>query len=695
MAKEKKKGLSETLGDLARNEIGYSYPFTDLPTELSFLAQRHGKVSHIALSEFLLNSHGKVAPTTVKRTLEDFKPVVDEAQGIVLNRLLDHYKELASFLESLVLPTTELMITRFASIPDAEDPAYKELEACFEKVVFKRGDTTKTDDGETIYFYCKNPITGEEVGVFKRNLKEYGDSLEGYVFKEPRDKVLELLDRLPKDLKKFGLTMTTSDSINGLFEVAKFCNDRGISPLNDKEIYHDVGYKDGTALRWYKSASIAYQLICSMLGFIYSARVEQEKNKRDFSMPVNLQKTYKGDFIAKPPIEMTETDMATLADNPNSLATLNKAFRTAQALDAEGGLLATATDPTLFDLLPIEYQSPLKMVGILNRSYRRGFVALNRYMHTNNGVAPSVLDTLEIAKAYGGYEEIIKKYGYLPKHYKDQLLTELTLLKGQDIYYTYYDPELKKEMIGSIKIFEFDISTDGKTIKDLRFTQAYKDAVSDPKRPMLHLAIPKSLDYLDTIAQDIAYRISLYFVGKRGEPEQKKRLGKTTRGGFVEKEITEIYKGYIPAYDKNTRARAKTRTIKALDDIKTQGDILDRYELIKRGQKTFVRLYPSEYLKKAYKDKETNASLEALHSKEQEQRRADLQKLLGYVRKDLKAKKDSTEYLDYVAEDLGLPSRVELGEYLVKPDKRKKIYPKDIDDEFYANIKNLKEDYEG
>lgn len=433
------------------------------------------------------------------------------------------------------------------------------------------------------------------------------------------------------------------------------------------------------------------EAILSILKDRYDKRLA---DARKVNTPVNIQKTYHGDYIAKPPIDMTEADIAQVAKNPESVNTLTKVYRNSQALDAEGGLLATVSDPTLFDMLPVEYQAPLKVVSLMNRTYRRGYVALSRYMVQNNGTAPAVLDTIEVAKCYGAYNEQIAKHGYLPTAYLNSLITELTLIKGQEVYYTYFDAELKKEMIGSIKIFDFDISTDGRVIKNLKYTQAYIDAFNDPKRPMLHLAIPKSLDYLKPFEQDIAYRIIQRFVGKRGERGQKQRIGKTVRGEHLKMSIPELYEGYIPAYDKRTRSRAKKRTLEALAEIQQKGDIIAKYEITNEGRKTFVLLYPSEYVRTAYKDKATNASLETLYKSEQKLRRDDLKKLVKLVRKDLRAKKNSTEYLRAVAEDIGLSSTLELGEYMIEPNRRKKVYPKEIDDELYNEIKEQIDYYE-
>lgn len=52
-----------------------------------------------------------------------------------------------------------------------------------------------------------------------------------------------------------------------------------------------------------------------------------------------------------------------------------------------------------------------------------------------------------------------------------------------------------------------------------------------------------------------------------------------------------------------------------------------------------------------------------------------------------RAKKDTTEYLDALADDLGLKDRTELGYYLIEPNKRKKITPREIDDELYGEIR--------
>lgn len=422
----------------------------------------------------------------------------------------------------------------------------------------------------------------------------------------------------------------------------------------------------------------------SILKDRYDRRVADARRP---STAVNIRKDYKGDYIPKPPIDMTIADMEQLSDNPKSVETLNKVYRNSQALDAEGGLLATMNDPTLFDMLPAQYQEPTKLLGLMNRATRRGMVALARYLH-DNPEPPAILDTTEVAKAYGAYDEQIKKHGRLPTSYLNDLITELTLIKGTNTTYTYYDNTLKKEMIGSIKFFDFDISTDGRTIKNLRYSQDYIDRLNDQKQVMLHLALPKSIDYLRPFDQDIAFKILQRFVGVRGEKQQKRRMSKTINGEDLKIELAELYKGYIHARNKSERQRAKKRTIEALDEIKVKGDIIADYKIVEeKGYKYYAVLTPSDFIRNAYKDKTLNEIIESQYKDEQRRRRTDLKRLADLYRKDLGAKKDTTEYLDALADDLGLKDRTELGYYLIEPNKRKKITPREIDDELYGEIR--------
>ena len=516
--------------------------------------------------------------------------------------LLAHINETLKLLDTLVeqdfITKARPVVVELKNPKPSEDgnklvADLKPLDQYIEPYTFKRVETTTEKDLEAYKrLYEKNPdLTPTMPKLGETTTYEY----EGFRLKRGSEKaVAEFMLKRPYTVQRDTSLRNQETQHNFYKAINNFAVEVGLT--TDDEIQRPPHFMISTR----DDDKVVVNGLTLTLASFLEATLSVQKDRHDKKLanarrvntPVNIQKTYHGDYIAKPPIDMTEADIAQVAKNPESVSTLTKVYRNSQALDAEGGLLATS-DPTLFDMLPVEYQSPLKVVSLMNRTYRRGYVALSRYMIGVNGTAPAVLDTADIAKCYGAYAEQITKHGYLPTAYLNSLITELTLIKGQDVYYTYFDNELKKEMIGSIKIFDFDISTDGRTIKNLRYTQAYIDAFNDPKRPMLHLAIPKSLDYLGNFEQDIAYRIMQRFVGKRGESGQKQRISKTVNGEFLKMSIPALYEGYTPAYDKRTRSRAKKRTLDALAVIKTKGDIIAKYEIVNEGRKTFVLLYPS------------------------------------------------------------------------------------------------------
>lgn len=565
----------------------------------------------------------------------------------------------------------------------------KPLDQYIEPYTFTRTETTTEKDIEAIKrLYKENPHLTPAPLPKLGETKNY--VYEGFRIKQGSEKaVAEFMLKRPYKVER-DTSLRNQETLHEHYKaVNAFAVEVGLT--TDEKIQQPphfmVSHRDGERVivnGLTLTLSSFLEATLSILKDRYDRRVADARRP---STAVNIRKDYKGDYIPKPPIDMTIADMEQLSDNPKSVETLNKVYRNSQALDAEGGLLATMNDPTLFDMLPAQYQEPTKLLGLMNRATRRGMVALARYLH-DNPEPPAILDTTEVAKAYGAYDEQIKKHGRLPTSYLNDLITELTLIKGTNTTYTYYDNTLKKEMIGSIKFFDFDISTDGRTIKNLRYSQDYIDRLNDQKQVMLHLALPKSIDYLRPFDQDIAFKVLQRFVGVRGEKQQKRRMSKTINGEDLKIELAELYKGYIHARNKSERQRAKKRTIEALDEIKVKGDIIADYKIVEeKGYKYYAVLTPSDFIRNAYKDKTLNEIIESQYKDEQRRRRTDLKRLADLYRKDLGAKKDTTEYLDALADDLGLKDRTELGYYLIEPNKRKKITPREIDDELYGEIR--------
>lgn len=430
--------------------------------------------------------------------------------------------------------------------------------------------------------------------------------------------------------------------------------------------------------------TLANYTILNYINATLFVQLERYAKSRRASTPVNIRKDYHGDYIPKPPIDSTIKDIEN--PNPEKYKTLTKVYRTNEALKDENGLFATITDPTLFDLLPIEYQDPIKLLTLYNRSNRRGLVTCFRYAEANPN-PPEELKIEELAKYNGAYADQIEKLGYLPKYYREQLLNELIMVKGTNTFYSYYDKKLQKEMIGSISFFNFDISTDGEIIKGFRYTDEYVKALNDNKRAMLHLAIPKGIDRLNQTAQDIAYKIIQKFVDGR-------RMSKTIKGEPLKMLLTDLYKGVLEkATTKQQKAKRKDKTINALDDIKATGEIIEKYEIVYEHKKFYVILYPAEYMQKAYKDAELSKALEQTYRDDQARRQADLEQLVGLFKEDFKSKKDPMAYLDELATNLEI-SQEELARYRLKPNKKTKQYPPEITDDLYAKIKEQLAYYE-
>lgn len=399
--------------------------------------------------------------------------------------------------------------------------------------------------------------------------------------------------------------------------------------------------------------------------------------------PVNIRLDYTGYTIPKPPIDSNIKDIEN--PNPDKAKTIGKMYRSNEEIKDENGLFATVTDPTLLDYLPAEYQDPIKLLALYNRSNRRGLVTLFRYLQDTPN-PPDKIKLIDLAKHNGAYLEQIKKDGYLRDRYKKILLNELVLIKGTNTFYTYFDKSINKEMIGSIHFFNYDISTDGKIITGLRYSDEYIRVLHGKDKAMLHLATPKSLDTLSQPAQDIAYKIINLFIDKY-------QMSRTIQGKPIKVTVAKLYKGILTEpKDKRTRYQTKQTTLKLLDEILTikQDNIIEKYELVENN---YLLIYPSRFTKTAYKDKSLDTALKQAVKRQQLERVQDLQNLIKMYRNDFNRSDDKRNVNSYVAEDIGVTEN-EIKMYLVKPTKGKTIKPEPISDEVHDKIIECLRDYE-
>ena len=634
-----------------------------------------------------------------EHTFADKDAFIDDKA--IKKRLLEHPDKVLAFFESV--KDAEMLVSHRNDLPPSNTDEFKPL-ADF----VKNGERTATeiitqkqidewqktiDDINERKHHDGTPLTEDEKKRFagyttpKPELgKTTKHIFKGLVVKDAKG-LLEAIKAYPiytnhqivNNFDAYGTSVLGSELL-GVYNLAEAC---GIKPQAD---YAEITINTDGVI---KHITPDHRIILNYLTLAlakqlgtYTAKVD---NSRRASTPVNIRKDYHGDYVPKPPIDSTIKDIEN--PNPDKYKTLSTIYRTNEAIKEDNGLFATITDPTLFDLLPIEYQDPIKLLNLYNRSNRRGLVTCFRYAESNPN-PPSELKIEELAKYNGAYADQIEKLGYLPKVYREQFRNELLMVKGTNTFYTYYDKKLQKEMIGSIRFFNFDISSDGKILTDFRYTDEYIKALHNREQAMLHLAIPKDIDLLNQTAQDVAYKIIQRFVDGR-------RMRATIEGKPLEMLLTDLYKGILAeAKTKQQRQKRKEKTVEALESIKGTGEVIVDYEIFNKNKKWYVRLYPAEFMQKAYKDPKLNTALEQSYRYDQAKRQDDLERLVEHFRGDFKSKKDPKAYLDELATSLEI-TQEQLAEFRIKPNKKTKQYPTEITDELYDKIKKQLEYYEG
>lgn len=423
MAKEKKKGLSETLGELTRQDSldPYASLVGNLDSELSFVARTHGKVTSIPLSDFLVNSKGKITPATIKKALvgikpEPYKDPID--YQAVLDALIEHYKDVATFLESYATPTTLLFLTEYAKIPDKDDERYKKLQACYDRVrltvkptVDEQGNTTN----ELVYDDTKR--TNTVWHSYRLQIDEKGEYY-GWLLRD-KTALLNLIDKLPKDDKCYDLGFS-GERTSLLVKLARWLVKMGISPISDKDpAFNLIDNEDGNFTGYY-SASVAFSYITALVSYFYDQKIADEKERRKTPNIEGENHTVVG-----LPTTLA-LDELLLHNAEKELTTLVKKYRTPEAQEKDNGFSGFYDNEqgTLDGVLTID--DPKTKQKIL-----RNFVALQyralgafiEYKKDNPDTNKVVLS--ELAK-YTPWANEVKTKGLKPEH-RNALLNGLKL----------------------------------------------------------------------------------------------------------------------------------------------------------------------------------------------------------------------------------------------------------------------------
>jgi hypothetical protein len=305
MANDKKKTLEGVLSEQAKNEAT-SGAILDLYGELNYLARTHGKVSTIPLSDFLVNNKGKLTPATVKKTLESLKPYPNATpldERAVLRELIAHYKDIAKFLENYATPTTLLFLNEYGKIPDKNTNTFKALEACYERIKFEQTHIVDDDGNDFTTLVYDDTKTGNTVWHASINNVSQADDGEyyGWLLRADKGKVLELIDKLPKDNKSYSLGFASGEQSNFMLEVAKLLIDLGISPLNGDSTtdpaYSLFDDEDGNKTVAYYSAMVAFTYVIDLVSHLYEKKLEKDSEHRTI---VNIKDAEKHAVILQP-----------------------------------------------------------------------------------------------------------------------------------------------------------------------------------------------------------------------------------------------------------------------------------------------------------------------------------------------------------------------------------------------------------
>lgn len=528
MPNDKKKGLAETLAEQAKNDYS-EYAIYDLTYELNYTARTHGKVSSIPLSDFLVNGKGKLAPATVKKTLENLTPYPDKKpvdELAVLKALIAHYKEIAKFLESYANPTTLLFLNEYGKIPDEKSDAYKELRACYERIKFTQQKITD-DQGNTftslVYDDTKTGNTIWHASVNGKRQAEDGEYY-GWLLRD-KPKLLALIEKLPKDNKSYSLGFASGEQNNFMLEVAKLLIKIGISPISDTDpAYSLFENEDGDKTVAYYSSTVAFTYLIDLVSHLYEQKLEKDKEYRKLPNLV-------GEHTAVGIPTALSLDELLLHNAEKEYATLTQKYRTPEAQEKDNGFSGFYNNEqaTLDGVLTIDdLKTKDKMVRNFVALQTRALGAFIEYKRDNPDTDEVVLS--ELAK-YTPWANEVKTKGLKPTH-RNALLNGLKIASlGAYKYPTSFTWEkingrrtrvYNREYIYILSRIKADKITENGTVLSVKvdFDPQYLKA--------LQFTVGVAIDNLNYIKNETALVIGLHLctrfvqkqkaIAERGEP---------------------------------------------------------------------------------------------------------------------------------------------------------------------------------
>lgn len=520
-------------------------------------------------------------------------------------------------------------------------------------------------------------------------LKAYFEALPSGGFKLKSGKQKELLDALAKLPKHTSTSLMLTEQADaelllpsGIVAVQKLTEQIGIEPVGEVMAYLNSNPATGrhntviggrgktgrcstTAI--HTSHKIALDYLVATL-----ARMREQADKKGHYTPPNIRDDAEVNYVYKPPIEAINDTLIRLANEPEAEQTITKMYKDEAERRSKNGLpisIDRFEQQALFDDLVNRGSRDIKKIldittsltiptfymlgGHLQRLQREGSQSIEELVIPKM----SITEFMRINPRFD--TDKARKKGIKAEH-REANINALDLLRR--LQYPINEPIRKKGKtvgyrLSSVKVYDYTLVTDDKNqitdIEDLRYS---RDFLAKYNRV---LAIPYGKGFY-TLTEITHQQLDIEIQTRLTNRANIKRTTASEALPLIvdAKEFKKIYKDYGPYDFYRTLANGLNR-LAEIDEISRWHTAVDGQEITSREPASqTLYIYPTDIHKALITPDERKAM-----KQEQARRLRDLKSLITAYRRDLKATKDSTEYLKYLAEDLEL-AQPELTEML-------------------------------
>jgi hypothetical protein len=474
-----------------------------------------------------------------------------------------------------------------------------------------------------------------------------------------REQLLKELEALPTG-KTYGFNTAseelTPDSVaptmQGVYDLAE---QAGIKPAGDVLITVTYGDEDARQLR--QSHYNIRLLLSETL-----TRIKHQADKKGYYTPPNIREDTSVNYVPKPPIEAINETLIKLANEPEAEDTITKMYASERERQQKNGLPVTIDrfeQKALFDDIKVRGVRDInKILDITTSLTIPAFYMLSGHLQELQRESGKQIEDLTIAEmSITEFMRINPRFNTakarkkgIGKEHKEAAINSLDLLRR--VQYPINRPIKKNgKTVGyeldSVKVYDYTLITDAdKQITSIRNLQYSRDFLAKYNRI---LAVPYGEGFY-TLTEITHQQLDITIQSMLTSKANIKRTAAGEPLIIAAKEFKKIYKDYSLSHF----YRTLTNGLNKLADVNE----ISRWHTAAGGQEITSRepssqtvyIYPAAIHEALITSDERKAI-----KMEQARRLRDLKSLITKYRKDLKQNKtSSTEYLKYLAEDLGI-----------------------------------------